>query len=90
MIPIELPDILSLEIPNAARELYLELDTSSLILIGESIQRIQTVYGKIPATYGKGYSAKVQHFIGVFYLIHVKIDVARYFKEFRNRKQNKN
>ena len=44
---------------NLCRELYLELDTSALILIAESIQRLQTVYGKIGSVFGKGFSAKV-------------------------------
>ena len=57
LIPLDY-DLLSLEIPDAARQLYLELDTTTLILIAESIQRLQLVFGKFDTIYGKGLSLK--------------------------------
>lgn len=58
LIPMD-TDLLSLEINDAARQLYLELDTTTLVLVAESIQRLQLVFGKIDCIFGKGLSAKV-------------------------------
>jgi len=58
LIPLDY-DLLSLEISEASRLLYFELDTSPLVAIAESLQRIQVVYGKIPNLYCKGYTTKV-------------------------------
>jgi len=57
LIPLDY-DLLSLEILDASRQLYLELDTTTLILIAESIQRLQLVFGKFDTIFGKGYSSR--------------------------------
>jgi len=57
LIPLDY-DLLSLEILDASRQLYLEVDTTSLILIAESIQRLQLVFGRFDTILGKGYSAR--------------------------------
>lgn len=58
LIPLD-NDLLSMELERAPKDLYHDLDTSSLIYIAESIQRLKLVYGGIPNVIGKGYSAKV-------------------------------
>jgi len=58
LIPLDY-DILSLEIPDASRQLYLDLDTTTLVLVAESIQRLQLVFGRIDTIVGKGYSSKI-------------------------------
>jgi hypothetical protein len=58
LIPLDY-DILSLEIPDASRQLYLDLDTTTLVLVAESIQRLQLVFGRIDTVIGKGYSSKI-------------------------------
>mgnify|MGYP003880417885 FL=1 len=61
LIPIE-DDLLSMQMDKIPKDLYLDLDTSSLIYVAESIQRLQLVFGRIPHIIGKGYSAKVGFF----------------------------
>ena len=57
LIPLDY-DFLSLELPNACRQLYADLDTSVLVLIAESIHRLQLVFGRVNSIFSKGYSAK--------------------------------
>ena len=58
LIPIE-EGLLSMQMDEVPRELYLEEDTSSLVFIAEAIQRMQAIYGYIPHVIGKGTSARV-------------------------------
>lgn len=58
LMPLE-NDLLSMQLENVPRELYLDSDTSSLVSVAEAIQRIQLMYGHIPHIIGKGPAAKV-------------------------------
>jgi len=58
LVPLDY-DLLSLEISEASRLLYFELDTNPLVAIAESLQRLQVVFGKINNRYCKGYTTKV-------------------------------
>jgi len=57
LIPLDY-DLLSLEISNASRLLYCDLDTYVLVLVAESIHRLQLVFGRVNSFFSKGYSAK--------------------------------
>lgn len=58
LIPID-TDILSLELENSFKEMYVDQDLSTYTYIAESLQRIQLVYGKIKNVFAKGNGAKV-------------------------------
>lgn len=58
LIPID-QDVLSLEMPDAFREITVENDLSVYSYIQESISRIQLVMGNALNIYAKGDAAKV-------------------------------
>ena len=58
LIPLDL-DVLSLEMPDAFREMVIDYDLSIYNYVAESISRIQLVMGTIPNIYCKGDGAKM-------------------------------
>jgi len=58
LIPLE-HDLLSLELNNYEKEVYLEKDASCFHLIADSIQRLQLLYGQFYRIFMKGDAAKV-------------------------------
>ncbi|KAJ2880274.1 Vacuolar protein-sorting-associated protein 33, partial [Coemansia asiatica] len=52
-IPLE-NDLLSLELPNTFKELYLDGDFSSIQCVARAIMRLQGIYGFFPRIIGKG------------------------------------
>ena len=68
LFPIE-DDILSMEMDNIFRELYLEGDTTSLSFIAGSIGKLQTLFGVIPNIKGIGkMSEKVVNKLFLFFI----------------------
>ncbi|RKO88216.1 Sec1-like protein, partial [Blyttiomyces helicus] len=57
IVPLE-DDLLSLELDNSFRELFLEGDTSSMYSIAKSVMKLQTIFGIIPRIVGKGHCAR--------------------------------
>ncbi|KAJ3333130.1 hypothetical protein HDU76_011207 [Blyttiomyces sp. JEL0837] len=57
LIPLE-DDVLSMEMEDSYRELFLEGDISSIYYVAKAIMKFQTVYGVIPRILGKGANAK--------------------------------
>ena len=52
-------DLLSLEIPNICKKLYFDIDMSNVVLIAESIRKLEFIYGKIIPIFAKGHIAQV-------------------------------
>eukprot|EP00357_Protocruzia_adherens_P031928 CAMPEP_0114991808 /NCGR_PEP_ID=MMETSP0216-20121206/11580_1 /TAXON_ID=223996 /ORGANISM="Protocruzia adherens, Strain Boccale" /LENGTH=590 /DNA_ID=CAMNT_0002355181 /DNA_START=29 /DNA_END=1801 /DNA_ORIENTATION=- len=53
LIPLE-NDVLSLEMESSLRDLILHSDVSIYMNVANSIRKLEYLYGKIPAKYGKG------------------------------------
>ncbi|KAJ3023189.1 hypothetical protein HKX48_003967 [Thoreauomyces humboldtii] len=53
LIPLE-DDLLSLELENAFKELYLDGDTTAVFSLAKAIMKLQTMFGIIPKIVGKG------------------------------------
>ena len=58
LIPLD-SDILSLELDNCFKELYIENDFSTYTYVAESLQRLQLVYGRIRNVFAKGQGPKI-------------------------------
>ncbi|ORX89440.1 vacuolar protein sorting-associated protein 33A [Basidiobolus meristosporus CBS 931.73] len=58
LIPFE-DDLLSLELDNSFKELYLDGDNTSIYYVARAIMRLQSVYGFFPRIIGKGDCAKL-------------------------------
>ena len=58
LIPLD-TDLLSLELDNCFKELYIENDLSTYTYVAESLQRLQLVYGKIRTIFAKGSGPKM-------------------------------
>ena len=52
-------DLLSLEIPNICKKLYFDIDMSNVVLIAESIRKLEFIYGEIIPIFAKGHIAQV-------------------------------
>lgn len=50
-------DLVSMELPTAFREFYLENDPTCLYQVAQAIQSMQRLYGKIPRVTGRGPAA---------------------------------
>ncbi|KAJ1934559.1 Vacuolar protein-sorting-associated protein 33, partial [Kickxella alabastrina] len=57
-IPLE-DDLLSLELPNTFKDLYLDGDFSSIQYVARAVMRLQTLYGFFPRIVGKGDFARI-------------------------------
>ncbi|KAJ3158524.1 hypothetical protein HDU86_002749 [Geranomyces michiganensis] len=53
LLPLE-DDLLSLELDNSFRELYLDGDTTSIFSLAKAIMKLQTMFGIVPRIVGKG------------------------------------
>ncbi|KAI8809867.1 vacuolar protein sorting-associated protein 33A [Cladochytrium replicatum] len=58
LVPLD-EDVVSMELDNSFRELYLDGDTSSVYYVAKAIMKLQTVFGVIPRIIGKGTCAKL-------------------------------
>ncbi|KAI8908166.1 Sec1-like protein [Powellomyces hirtus] len=57
LIPLE-DDLLSLELDNSFRELYLDGDTTGIFSLAKAVMKLQTMFGIIPRIVGKGQHAR--------------------------------
>lgn len=63
LIPFD-EDVLSMEMPNAFKDTFLDGDPTSLLYIARSIMKMQSIFGIIPTIRGKGGNAlKVFHLL---------------------------
>ncbi|KAJ3151368.1 hypothetical protein HDU89_002207 [Geranomyces variabilis] len=53
LLPLE-DDLLSLELDNSFRELYLDGDTTSIFSLAKAVMKLQTMFGIVPRIVGKG------------------------------------
>jgi len=58
LIPLE-KDLLSLEMNNSFRRMYVDADFSTFNYVEESIKRLELIYGKIPNIFSVGNGAKI-------------------------------
>jgi hypothetical protein len=58
IIPFD-DDLLSLELPNAFREVYVDRDRTALYAVARALMKIQSMFGVIPQIRGKGTASRL-------------------------------